>query len=62
MDAEEQSTNQIRASEEEVWLLGYMYSEYKNFKRNKLLQFDMIFDCHQSFFLFLQTAQSMKFK
>ena len=46
VDAEEQSTNQIRASEEEVWLLGYMYSEYKNFKRNKLLQFDMIFDCH----------------
>ena len=44
MDAEEQSTNQIRTSEEEVWLLHY--SEYKNFKVNKLLQFGMIFDCH----------------
>ena len=44
VDAEEQSTNQIRVSEEEVWLLGY--SEYKTFKLNKFLQFDMIFDCH----------------
>ena len=44
VDAEEQSTNQIRASEEEVWLLDS--SEYKTFKLNKFLQFDMIFDCH----------------
>jgi len=41
VDAEEQSTNQIRASEEEVWLLGY--SEYKNLKPNKRLQFHMTF-------------------